>query len=99
MERRGGFVDRDLFSLIRVHPRRSPRHPRALFTLTRLARSAITPPPRRSAAVKRFEFSLDRLLRVKRQLERVAELEQRRAQDATEQARAKLDALRDQLAQ
>jgi flagellar protein FliJ len=47
--------------------------------------------------VKRFEFSLDRLLRVKRQLERLAELEQRRAQDAAEQARAKLEALRDQL--
>lgn len=48
--------------------------------------------------MKRFEFSLDRLLRVKRQLERLAELEQRRAQDATEQARARLDAFRDQLA-
>ncbi len=48
--------------------------------------------------MKRFEFSLDRLLRVKRQLERLAELEQRRAQDAAEQARAKLEALRDQLA-
>jgi flagellar FliJ protein len=48
--------------------------------------------------VKRFEFSLDRLLRVKRQLERLAELEQRRAQDAVEQARAALDGLRDQLA-
>ena len=48
--------------------------------------------------MKRFEFSLDRLLRVKRQLERLAELEQRRAQDAAERARAKLEALRDQLA-
>jgi flagellar protein FliJ len=48
--------------------------------------------------VKRFEFSLDRLLRVKRQLERLAELEQRRAQDAAEQARARLDGFRDQLA-
>jgi flagellar protein FliJ len=47
--------------------------------------------------VKRFEFSLDRLLRVKRQLERLAELEQRRAQDVVAQTRAKLDALRDQL--
>jgi flagellar FliJ protein len=48
--------------------------------------------------VKRFEFSLDRLLRVKRQLERLAELEQRRAQDAVERARAVLEGLRDQLA-
>jgi flagellar protein FliJ len=48
--------------------------------------------------VKRFEFSLDRLLRVKRQLERLAELEQRRAQEAAEAARATLQGLRDQLA-
>ncbi len=48
--------------------------------------------------MKRFEFSLDRLLRVKRQLERVAELEQLRAQEATERARAELQALHDQLA-
>jgi flagellar export protein FliJ len=47
--------------------------------------------------VKRFEFSLDRLLRVKRQLERLAELEQRRAQDAVEAARATLQGFRDQL--
>jgi flagellar FliJ protein len=47
--------------------------------------------------VKRFEFSLDRLLRVKRQLERLAELEQRRALEAAEQARAALQGLRDQL--
>lgn len=47
--------------------------------------------------MKRFEFSLDRLLRVKRQLERLAELEQRRAQDVVTQARARLDAFRDQL--
>ena len=47
--------------------------------------------------MKRFEFSLDRLLRVKRQLERLAELEQRRALEATEQARAALQGLRDQL--
>jgi flagellar protein FliJ len=47
--------------------------------------------------LKRFEFSLDRLLRVKRQLERLAELEQRRAQDAVEQARAVLEGLQDQL--
>jgi flagellar export protein FliJ len=51
----------------------------------------------REVAVRRFEFSLDRLLRVKRQLERLAELEQRRAQDAVEQARATLGALQDQL--
>ena len=47
--------------------------------------------------MKRFEFSLERLLRVKRQQERLAELEQRRAQDAAEQARARLDSFRDQL--
>lgn len=47
--------------------------------------------------MKRFEFSLDRLLRVKKQLEHIAELEQRRAQEATERARATLRALRDQL--
>lgn len=47
--------------------------------------------------MKRFEFSLDRLLRVKRQLERLAELEQRRAFEATEQARARLQTLQDQL--
>ena len=47
--------------------------------------------------MKRFEFSLERLLRVKRQQERLAELEQRRAQDAAEQARARLDGFRDQL--
>lgn len=48
--------------------------------------------------MKRFEFSLDRLLRVKRQLERLAELEQQRAQKAVEQARAALQELQDQLA-
>lgn len=48
--------------------------------------------------MKRFEFSLDRLLRVKRQLEHLAELEQRRAQEAAEQARARLAEFRDQLA-
>ena len=47
--------------------------------------------------MKRFEFSLERLLRVKRQQERLAELEQRRAQDAAEQARAKLDTFLSQL--
>jgi flagellar export protein FliJ len=47
--------------------------------------------------VKRFEFSLDRLLRVKRQLERLAELEQQRASDAVENARAALQVYRDQL--
>jgi flagellar FliJ protein len=47
--------------------------------------------------VKRFEFSLDRLLKVKRQLERLAELEQRRAREAVDRARAVLDDLRAQL--
>jgi flagellar export protein FliJ len=48
--------------------------------------------------VKRFEFSLDRLLKVKQQLERLAELEQQRAREAVDQARAQLDTLRHQLA-
>jgi flagellar export protein FliJ len=48
--------------------------------------------------VKQFEFSLDRLLRLKRQMEHVAELEQRRARQAADQARARLEGLRDQLA-
>ncbi|AWM37676.1 Flagellar FliJ protein [Gemmata obscuriglobus] len=47
--------------------------------------------------MKRFEFPLERLLRVKRQLERIAELELQRAQEATERARAHLQSLRDQL--
>lgn len=47
--------------------------------------------------MKRFEFSLDRLLRVKRQLEHIAELEQKRAQDAAERAHATLLALHAQL--
>lgn len=47
--------------------------------------------------MKRFEFSLDRLLRVKRQLERLAELEVQRAQQAIQQARAALESLQDQL--
>jgi flagellar export protein FliJ len=47
--------------------------------------------------VKRFEFSLDRLLKVKRQLERLAELEQQRAREAADQARARLTGLREQL--
>lgn len=48
--------------------------------------------------MNRFEFSLDRLLKVKRQLERLAELEQQRARDAADQARAKLAGFQDQLA-
>lgn len=48
--------------------------------------------------MKRFEFSLDRLLRVKRQLEHIAELEQLRAQHAVETARATLGGLHDHLA-
>jgi len=47
--------------------------------------------------VKRFEFSLDRLLKVKRQLERLAELEQHRAREAVDRARAVLEDLRGQL--
>lgn len=48
--------------------------------------------------MKRFEFSLDRLLKVKKQLERLAELEQNRAREAVDVARAKLEALKEQLA-
>lgn len=47
--------------------------------------------------MKRFEFSLDRLLKVKRQLERLAEMEQRRAREAVDRARAILEDLRNQL--
>jgi flagellar FliJ protein len=47
--------------------------------------------------VKQFEFSLDRLLKVKRQLERIAEMEQQRAREAVDHARARLQDLRDQL--
>lgn len=47
--------------------------------------------------MKRFEFSLDRLLKVKRQLERLAELEQLRAREALDRARAVLEDLRAQL--
>ncbi len=47
--------------------------------------------------MKRFEFSLDRLLRVKQQLEQLAEFEQSRAQGEVERSRAALQGLRDQL--
>lgn len=47
--------------------------------------------------MKRFEFSLDRLLQVKRQLERIAELEQNRAREAVDAARNELQHLHDQL--
>lgn len=47
--------------------------------------------------MKRFEFSLDRLLRVKTQLEHIANLELQRAQDAVEKAHANLRMLNDQL--
>ena len=48
--------------------------------------------------MRRFEFSLDRLLKLKRQLEKIAELEQVRAQEAVAKARATLQEHRDQLA-
>ncbi len=48
--------------------------------------------------MKKFEFSLDRLLKVKRQLERLAEMEQQRTQEAVERAQANLLDLREQLA-
>lgn len=47
--------------------------------------------------MKRFEFHLDGLLRVKRQLEHVAELEQQRAQLAVQDARSRIVALKNQL--
>ncbi|MDB5312216.1 MAG: Flagellar FliJ protein [Gemmataceae bacterium] len=47
--------------------------------------------------MKRFEFPLDRLLKLKRQLEQIAELEQGRAQEAVGRARAALQEHHDQL--
>lgn len=47
--------------------------------------------------MKRFEFSLDRLLKVKTQLERLAEMEQLRAREAVDRARGELQECRDQL--
>jgi flagellar protein FliJ len=49
--------------------------------------------------VKKFEFHLDGLLRVKRQLENLAELEQQKAQLRVADAVAVVDALTAQLAQ
>ena len=46
--------------------------------------------------MKRFEFNLDGLLRVKRQLEHLAELEQLKAQQAVLDARARVVELRGQ---
>jgi flagellar protein FliJ len=48
--------------------------------------------------VKRFEFSLDRLLKVKRQLESLAELEQQKAESAVQEAHAVVAQLQEQLA-
>jgi flagellar FliJ protein len=48
--------------------------------------------------VKRFEFSLERLLKVKRQRERLAEMEQARARMDVDEARARVEALRQRLA-
>jgi flagellar export protein FliJ len=47
--------------------------------------------------VKRFEYHLDGLLRVKRQLEHLAELEQQKAQQAVADARARADELKQRL--
>lgn len=47
--------------------------------------------------MKRFEFHLDGLLRVKRQLEHLAELEQQKAQQAVTDARARADDLKQRL--
>src|SRR5581483_8549550 len=73
---------------------RPPRQPiltrRGWFAISRPDSGGGTP-------VKRFEFSLDRLLKVKRQLERLAELEQHRAREAVDRARAVLEDLRGQL--
>jgi flagellar protein FliJ len=49
--------------------------------------------------VKRFEFSLDRLLKVKRQLERMVEMEQSRAAQAVAEARGTVDGLNRRLDQ
>lgn len=48
--------------------------------------------------MKRFEFSLDRLLKTKQQLERLAEMELLRAREAADSARAHLSGLQAQLA-
>jgi flagellar FliJ protein len=48
--------------------------------------------------VKKFDFPLDRLLKVKRQLERLAEMEHMRARDSLERASSRLEDLRLQLA-
>ncbi len=48
--------------------------------------------------MKRFEFSLERLLKLKRQQERLAELEQQRARLAVDAAKARVDELQTQLA-
>ena len=47
--------------------------------------------------MKRFEFSLDRLLRVKKQLEHIAELEQQRAARGHDAGPGPLQSLHDQL--
>lgn len=47
--------------------------------------------------MQRFEFSLDRVLKVKRQLEALAEREQLRARQAADAAHARAAGLRDQL--
>ncbi len=47
--------------------------------------------------MKRFEFHLDGLLRVKKQLEHMAELEQQKAQQAVADARARADELKRRL--
>ena len=47
--------------------------------------------------MKRFDFPLDRVLKMKRQFERVAELEQQRAGDAVNRARAILQGHCDEL--
>lgn len=47
--------------------------------------------------MQRFEFPLERLLQVKRQLERQAELAQCQARQAVDEAQTELSRLRDQL--
>jgi flagellar export protein FliJ len=51
------------------------------------------------AAVKRFQFSLGRVLKLKEQRERMAELRLKQAQLALEQARAVVAAIRERLRQ
>ncbi len=47
--------------------------------------------------MKRFEFSLDRMLKIKRQRQRLAELEQQRARVKVDTAKSRIEELQNQL--